>query len=191
MMCMLLAACNCDRVPTLLFIRPDFEQRRWNVDGEIEKEPPLTYYNVSQWTKKVFVPAANSSREMKDRPTDQFSAMALGFPAFSVDSVFCQLSPSFKLLLKSQILGVQLDGDEVFLRISNTSKEEIWEQTSTKDRLFIWVELLILVIHSFPDPYAEALWRNVQYSCVEVIDSTILPFLSVLESSHLRRLQGR
>ena len=191
MTCVALAACNCDRVPALLFVRPFCNQRRWNLDGEIEIQAPPPAEQFPQWPRKIFVPVAFSSLEKKDYPNDQLHSTALGFPTISGNPVYYQLSPSLNLLSQNQNLSIQLDEGDVFLSISTVSKEDIWKQTSIPDRLFVWFELLKLVIYAFPDTYAESLWRRVACNFVDIINSAIVPFLSVLDWSHLSRLHPR
>ena len=167
---MLLAACSCDRVPALLFTRPFSAQRRWNSGGEIQIIGPPSPNDLDQWSLK------SGWSETQDGASD----------------VENQTLPSnMELLCHEGILSFHLDGEDVFLSITQCAKEMIWREASIEDRILLWLDLLRLTIHAFPDPYAECSWRRVQWCCNEIVTSTIIPFLSVLEWDILQTLAPR
>ena len=187
MLCLILACCRCDRVPTLLFTRPYGPRRRWNNHGEIELADLPPANAIPQWPLDVFVGANKLPSRGKDpllegRCKGILSSIALGLPR--------GLAPNIEHLCQQNIINTELDGDCCFFRMVSSIREEIWEQTCTQDRLLLWFDLLKLTLYSSPDAYAEIFWEKILLSCKPVIDSTILPFLSVLEWSDLQHHQA-
>ena len=171
---MLLAVCNCDRVPALLFIRPFDMQRRWNSKGEIEVHPP-SLADVPQWPLRLFCPAGD---ELRGHGDVKVTSLGFKYPKFT---------PSMEQCLLDGLILTSLDEEDIFLSIATTKKEEIWKNTTIADRVLIWLDLVRLTIYAFPDAYSEGFYQRVQWCLAEVISSTVLPFLSVLQ---LDQLQG-
>lgn len=169
MTCLMIACCRCDRVPALLFTRPYVSRRRWNEQGEIELVHPPAADTIPQWPKKMFVDVGG----LPSRGKGVFSSTAGEFSP--------QLAPNIEYLCQQDIVETEIDGDNLFFRMAQSVREEIWEQTCTQDRLLLWFDLLKLIIHSSPDIYAEMFWQTILCNCKPVIDSTLLPFLSVIE----------
>ena len=171
MLCMLLAACSCDRVPALLFIRPFNEQRRWEPSGEVAKLRSLSDRDVPQWPRKLFGWITRAT-----------SILVTQYPHFD---------PAVFEVLGEDLLKMSFEGEDLFLGIADTRKEEIWTGLSTEDHVLLWLDLVQLTIYAYPDPYAESYWRRVSWCLGEVISSTVLPFLSVLEWGHLQGFPPR
>ena len=169
MTCLILACCRCDRVPALLFTRPYISQRRWNEDGEICLADPPSADMIPQWPSNTVVDATET-------PTHSKSGLGI--------------SPSIETLCQQDIISTEREGREVFFRMATSMREEIWEQTSTHDSLLLWFDLLRLIIYSSPDACAEIFWQDVFRSCKAVIESTLLPFLSVLRWDDLEYHQA-
>ena len=164
MTCLILACCRCDQVPALLFTRPYISQRRWNDDGEIYLADPPSADMIPQWPSSAVVDATKTPTRRKSR---------LG------------ISPITGTLCQQGIISTEREGREVFFRMATSMRDEIWEQTSTHDCLLVWFDLLRLIVFSSPDACAEIFWQDIFHSCKAVIDSTLLPFLSVLRWDHL------
>ena len=174
MLCLILASCRCDRVPALLFTRPYVSQRRWSEDGEIYLTDPPSSDMIPQWPLKMISDAKRSPIRGKG----------------SCESLIdWRFSSSIEALCEQSLIGIERDGEDLSFHMVMSLREEIWKQTSTQDRLLLWFDLLRLVIHSSPDAYAEIFWQTLFYKSKTVIDSTLLPFLSVLEWNHLIRYQ--
>ena len=167
---MLLAACSCDRVPALLFMRPFSARRRWDANGEIEITAPPSPDDLAQWLLKRGWPKA------QDGVSDGENQM---------------LPSDIEMLCLEGVLSSHLDEEDVFLSIAPSAKEMIWKEASIEDRVLLWLDLLRLTVHAYPDPYAECSWRRIQWCCNEIVTSTILPFLSVLEWNILQTLAPR
>lgn len=172
---MLLAVCSCDRVPALLFIRPFDMHRRWNSNGEIEVHPP-SLADVPQWSCRLFRPAGNKTRSHGDV---RMTSLGFKYPKFTLSMEQCLLD---------DLITTSLDEEDMFLSVATSKKEEIWEKTTIADRVLIWLDLVRLTIYAFPDPYAESFCQRVQWCLEEVISSTVLPFLSVLQWDRLQEL---
>ena len=187
MTCLILACCRCDRVPALLFIRPYGSRRRWNNHGEIELVDPPAADAIPQWPLGVFLdttkmPSRGKSVASENSRKGGLSFAARGFP--------WRLSPSVERLCQQNIISIEHDEESFFFRMVDSIREEIWEQTSTQDRLLLWFDLLKLIVYSSPDVYAESFWKSIFNAFKPVIDSTLLPFISVLEWTHLQYHQA-
>ena len=183
MTCLMLACCRCDLVPALLFTRPYDSLRRWNNSGEILLADPPPADVVPSWPLTIFVDATESPRlgkeDLSEGNSERFQSPAtLGLPR--------RLSPTIEHLCQQNIISTELDGEDIIFRMAKSIREQIWEQTRTQDRLLLWFDLLKLIIYSSPDVYAEIFWQGILRSCKPVIDSTLLPFLSVLEWTQLQ-----
>lgn len=186
MTCMILACCECDRVPAFIFARPYGPRRRWNNHGEIELADPPPAEKIPQWPLNIFdappLPSPGNGNRVEGSLRGIMSSAALGLPL--------QLSPHIEQLCQRSIISTEFDGKTLFFRMPKSTREEIWEQTWTQDRLLLWFDLLELVVYSSPDVYAEVFWKNIINSVKPVIDSTIVPFLSILEWTHLQQHQA-
>ena len=180
MTCLILACCRCDRVPVLLFTRPYAPRRRWTIHGEIYLADPPPVDAIPQWPMNIFA----DDTELPSRSFLRDSDKVLSSRVARRSSP--RLFPNIDNLCQLKIISTELDGEYLFFRMIKATREEIWEQTSTTERLLLWFDLLKLIIHSVPDIYAETSWQNVLRSCKSVIDSTLLPFLSVLEWTHIQ-----
>ncbi len=183
MICLVLACCRCDLVPALLFTRPYGSRRRWNNNGEIVLADPPPADEVPHWPLNIFVDPTElpwpGKRDFLVGNRENFQSLAtLGLPR--------RLSPNIEHLCQQNIISTEFDGEDIIFRMAKSIREQIWEQMRTQDRLLLWFDLLKLIIYSSPDVYAEIFWHGVVRSCKPVIDSTLLPFLSVLEWTHLQ-----
>ena len=174
MTCLVLASCRCDRVPAILFTRPYVSQRRWSEDGEICLTDPPSSDMIPQWPLSMISNAKRSPVRGKE----------------SCESfIDCKFSSSIEALCEQDLISIERDEEGSSFQMKMSLREEIWKQTSTHDRLLVWFDLLKLVIHSSPDAYAEIFWQTLFHKSKTVIDSTVLPFLSVLEWGRLVRYQ--
>jgi len=82
-------------------------------------------------------------------------------------------------LLKSGIIGLSMQEGWLFLEITDAWRVAIRRESSISDRVDRLLDLTKLVVASFPDPFAEALWETLCHLLQEIILSTVLPFLSV------------
>ena len=187
MLCLILACCKCDKIPALLLVRPFHAQRRWSVDGEIEFVRPPDNDAVPQWPKKVFNETTEFDGVAAAAHAFVYSATALGVREQISDGTKAfYLAPAFQRQRRQRLFHVNAEEDVLFLEMDEKSKEQIWKQTSADQRLQAWFDLVKLVIYSYPDVHGEVCWQKVLYSCRTVIESTIIPFLSVLDWAQLR-----
>lgn len=161
MLCLILASCRCDRVPALLFLRPYLAQRRWSITGEISLLEAPGAKLVPQWPRSLWL----SKSTLGERRA---------------------VSSTVTKLCNQGIIHVEVNEDEIFFALDEARKSEIWLQTSTEDRLSLWFDLLKLTIYSCPDVYAEYFWSTIMARLECIIDSTVLPFLSILHWEQLR-----
>ena len=79
--------------------------------------------------------------------------------------------------------------EDLFLAITEARKEEILKQISTPQHVNLWLDLLKLMIYAYPDPYADSLGSRVRWCLKDLITSTVLPFLSVVDWDQLQEGQ--
>lgn len=191
MTCLVLVCCRCDRVPALLFARASQRQRRWDVSGEVEILERPAAEKVPQWVEDVFVVVERKFGDVKSKREDEgvyypTTLGIAGLPRSSASFHLYQLSDHVKSLCKDGIISAELDQDDyLYLQMNQETKEDVLHQTTDEDHIYILFGLLKLVINTFPDAYAEAFWSRIAAQCRPVIESTVLPFLSVIEWSHL------
>ena len=163
-LCLMVACSGCERLPALLFVRPYSSQRRWDSSGEIQQlEAPVSDI-IPQWPQSLW---------LDDTPPGRLDS----------------LSPSMQALLKDRAVSVELDQEEMFFTMEQSKKDQIWTQTPTEDRLQTWFDLLKITLYSCPDAFAEPFWFRIMALCRPIIETTIMPFLSVLEWKHLESHQ--
>ncbi len=188
MLCLILASCECERVPAFLFVRPYLPQRRWNLDGEMGV---YHAHGLPQWPKHIFCPqreetVAEKSRAAAGYGEANFSASAIGHRSDTGDAKVYNLSQETASLCRQRILSAHLDQDDVWLQLDVRARAQIWHQASIDDRLLVWFCLLKLVVFSYPDVYSECFWEKVQYQCQDLVSSTVSPFLAVIGWEQLR-----
>ena len=176
MLCLLLAVCNCDRVPALLFIRPYDTHRRWNSNGEMVVLQPPSFVDLPKWPRGLFRSAGHEIRAHGDV---QMTSLGFKYPKFTSSMEQC---------LRREMVTTSLDEEDTFFSIAMTKKEEVWKSTTIADRVLLWLDLVRLTIYAFPDSYAESFCQRIQWCLEEVISSTVLPFLSVLQWDQLQGL---
>jgi len=74
----------------------------------------------------------------------------------------------------------------MYFVLADISKEIILHATSEKLRVQMWTLLVRLASYSMPSPYTEPLWQVFQSHLEEVIEGTVLPFLSVIDLNHFQ-----
>ena len=188
MLCLILASCGCERVPAFLFIRPYLPQRRWNLDGEIEM---FRAHGLPEWPNQIFCQQRHERVAGDGKTTAGMGAnifaSAIGHRLDTGDAKIYNLSHDVASLCRQHVLSAYLDeGDVFWLRLNIRAKIQIWQQTSTDDRLLLWFCLLKLVVFSYPDIYSECFWEIVQSQCQDILGSTVSPFLAVIGWEQLK-----
>ena len=91
-----------------------------------------------------------------------------------------RLSEDIQTLMGLNIIHPRLDEDWLYFELSGSWIDSIRRECSTEDRVRLLYDLARLVASAYPDPYAESLWQIIRVRSKDIIDSTVLPFLSVL-----------
>lgn len=190
MFCLTLACCRCDRIPALLFSRPHSTQRRWNIKGEIEEAAVPTEAAIPQWSNGVVIEIELNGDPDKVKEGGVFDELALGAPGRGFRPRLFALAPEIKALYLQKVITAQLHEEFLVFELETASKDSIWCQTSEEGRLLLCLDLLKLTIFAFPDLYSESLWQTIQRQCQNVIESTILPLLSVVGWMELKHHQA-
>ncbi|KAI9869771.1 MAG: hypothetical protein M1830_005104, partial [Pleopsidium flavum] len=199
-LCLMLACCECDRIPAFLFSRPYSLQRRWNSDGEVQNLPPPSASAVPQWSSGFFEETIDAGH-----PKFFFQATAIGLCAghrlsqplitiepppgkpFGKHSLpranvhLFRVSEDVQTLFEFNVIEPVFDEGWLYLGVVGSWKDSIRRKCSTSDRVRLLSDLVKLVTFSFPDLYSEMLWQVVRLRSQEIIESTILPFLSVVD----------
>ena len=181
-LCLTLACCTCDQVPAFLFTRPYAPQPRWNAIGEIEQSS-CRPRDFPSWPCDLFI---NHHEPLLSR--EHIHAAQLGLRPYNAQShskPTYRLSSDLQWLQKNSIIEMQEDEGWLYFTLDYSCREMLEAQLSTTLRMHIWLELLKLVSHAYPEAYVEPLSREVQHRCNDVIESTVLPFLSVMSGLEL------
>jgi hypothetical protein len=72
------------------------------------------------------------------------------------------------------------------LEVTEPAKTQAFERLPLPERLEILGTLTTLVSASFPEPFVEGLWSGISHYLREIVESTVIPFLSVASSSVIR-----
>lgn len=91
------------------------------------------------------------------------------------------LSPDLQHLSNSRGLAITTWDGAMYFALAEIWKETILQAASEKFRVQAWTILVKLASYSMPSPYTEPLWQVFQSQLEEVIEGTILPFLSVID----------
>ena len=181
-LCLTLASCTCRRLPAILFIRPWAPRRQWGLQGEIEEQDRVTA--VPEWAKLIFEETTHSHGDFSF-PRAGFIGLPPG-PWLSPPTNGFHLSESVQGLIQQEILKVYTEDDWLYIELTEAGKDLVAGSISAEDPTPLLVGLIRLTINSYPAPYIEPLWQVTQQRCREVIDTTIIPFLSVLDWQQLK-----
>ena len=91
------------------------------------------------------------------------------------------LPSDLQYLCDSQGFATVTSEESIYFVLTETWKETILRTASEELRLCIWTLLATVVAYAMPIPFTEPLWPDFQFQLKEVIESTVIPFLSVLE----------
>ena len=92
------------------------------------------------------------------------------------------LVPSdLEYLSDSQGVTVVTWEEATYFLLAETWKENILRTASEGLRICVWTLLATIAAYAMPIPYTEPLWSVFQFQLREVIESTVMPFLSVLD----------
>jgi hypothetical protein len=166
-------------------VRPYYLKPRWQADGEL-----VLLSNVSthspRWPRAIFKCDDNSGNEFRFHPRSLglFDSLAVSF-----ESRDFSLSEDVQALIRHNVLSCSSDQGLLHFRIAEAWKEHIRRECPTDYFVNILSDLAILVIHAFPEPYAECLWSLLWSALRDVMKSTVLPFLSVARLEDITKLR--
>lgn len=175
-LCQTLASCACRRVPAFLFIRPWLSRRQWDLEGTIE-EKHLSSDKVPRWAKLIFSTEIGGDWYY---PRTNLVGLPPGFlQSKSIHGL--RISNNIRALIRQDILRTYTEDGWLYFELTDPWQEILHQDLHEDGRMNCLAGLAALVIQSYPAPYLEPLWQSVQEQCAQLIDSTIHPFLSVLE----------
>ena len=98
-----------------------------------------------------------------------------------LQSPYLQLPSELQSLIGSQAIYITTADGCAYFVLNQTWQDAIINMASEKLRIRTWALLVTLTAWSAPGPYTEPLWRTLQAQLEEVIQSSVLPFLSVID----------
>ena len=189
--CLTLACCACERVPAALFYRACQTRRRWHATGDrVDSCDHLE--DLPSWFVGLFrlqEPEISAKYVEGLNLADSTPSELLGIRPDDVQTFAASV-----LLLQNDLqyisdlhgfATVALDGT-IFFVLTETWKRTILHTASERLRTRIWKLLATVAAYAMPIPYTEPLWTVFQAQLQVVIESTVVPFLSVLESKDVQ-----
>ncbi len=154
--CQLLSFFECDRVPVELFRRACRPRLTWNSIGEQSTRLPGDNY-VSSWLVLLLSrdTATHGIPHGLQRANDMGIIHIEGTQPFDI----LGFGPGWKIKVRNKI-------------------------PSDQD-LHYCIELLTVILHAYPEPYLELCWRELEIQLWEIIDSTCVPILAVLDKDSI------
>jgi len=89
-------------------------------------------------------------------------------------------------LANNRDLAITTSEGVMYFAMAEIWKETILQAASEKLRVQTWTVLVKLAAYSMPSPYTEPLWQVFQSQLEEVIEGTVLAFLSVIDLKHFQ-----
>jgi hypothetical protein len=164
-----LASSQSSPIPAFVFFRPSISSNEWSPSGEISVVKPNSVHTL------FFQPCAGPE------------SVKLAFPAsvlglFPPMDRFYQFSKDMEKWVEECIISFNIEEGFLYLRISEAWKEKIWREASAPQVIQALLRLVRLIMLSLPDPYVDTFWELLSIRCKDIIRSTVLPFLSGVES---------
>jgi hypothetical protein len=95
------------------------------------------------------------------------------------------LSENLRVAIEKGIISLERYGLMQFLKLSRKYREELQVQTPTFNRMRLSFDILSLVIHAFPERYAELLWMEMENQLREALESTYMAILAVINGADI------
>ena len=90
------------------------------------------------------------------------------------------LSEDLRVAIEKGVISLETHGFVRFLKLARKYREELQAQTPTSIRMRLSFDILSLVIHAFPERYAELLWMEMENQLREALESTYMAVLAVI-----------
>jgi hypothetical protein len=184
-LCILLSRCGCKSVPAFLFVRPYFPKRRWQANGELALVSDVSEH-IPNWPRAIFQRNEDLGDQFRFHPRNL--GLFDGFAA-SLELGDFYLSRDAQALIRYNVLDCYTDLGLLHFRINEKWKEQIRRECPDEYFVPFLLDLAILVIHAFPEPYADCLWRILYSPLKDVMNLTVIPFLSVAGPEDVEKLR--
>lgn len=190
----MLACCDCDSIPALLFSRPYSPRRRWDSTGTVKIAHPVLS-KVPQWASGLF-------RQIDEGQLRGNVDLGYSFPpshlGLYVDHGEANsrlhhfgVSEDVQSLFERSIIYNILDEGLLYFKIAENWKHIIRLECTVNDHVGALSDLVQLIIFAFPDMHTEALWQCIRLGLSKIIKSTVLPFLSVIEWQEFQQFETK
>jgi hypothetical protein len=95
------------------------------------------------------------------------------------------LSENLRDAIDKGVISLERYGLMRFLKLSRKYREELQAQTPAFDGMRLSFDILSLVIHAFPERYAELLWMEMEKHLREALESTYMAILAVINRADI------
>lgn len=95
------------------------------------------------------------------------------------------LSEGIRVAIKSGVISLEKHGPVQFLKLDRVYREELRAEIPTSVRVRLFFDILSVVIHAFPECYAELLWTEMEALLREAVESTYLTLLAVIKTADI------
>lgn len=169
-------------MPAFLLCRPFVHQRRWSPTGEIQitRRAPGSADALPSWAVDFFD---------EDNLLDgKFAYQGWALGRYGKQAGSYHIRDDVITLFSNDIINIANEDGLLYFETTEDWKAAIRRQCSENHYIQILLDLLGLMVYSFPDKYAEIFWRHIEVHSREVIESTLLPFLSVVGWQELQSM---
>jgi hypothetical protein len=96
-----------------------------------------------------------------------------------------RLSKDIRVAIEKGVISLETHGFVRFLKLARKYREELQAQAPTSIRMRLYSDILSLVIHAFPERYAELLWMEIENQLREALESTYMTVLAVINRADI------
>ena len=178
----LLANCDCSYIPTALFRQPFLSRRRWTDQGNIQTSHRSG--DLPPWINEIFKPTDSASEVLA------FPWEAVGAEDSNGHQKLVTISGPFIDIFRLGTIKWFLKDEWTFFEVDQEWKADYRSSQSIEDRELFLILLVKLAIRYFPDPFTDIRWESLSLLAKELITSTVLPYLSVIDQVNLATTAG-
>lgn len=163
--CRLLSLIDCRSVPKILFTRACRDQAEWLRSGELDFRKPASVW-VPSWLLPLFNPVAGPKASSVDATNESAAVNVV------------ELATEHGIITVEEPNG--LPHFEQYC-VHDDWRNRLRSDLPSPDVLVCLFDVLALVLQAIPDSHAELLWEELEAQLWDVIESTCLPLLTVID----------
>ncbi len=187
---LLLAACRSPQLPAFVFLRSLAKRNRWGSSGEVESQRAceLDGFLCSEGLL-LQRSAPGASEDGPVLPWDVYAWFCGSAADFDLGEAEQAVFPGeeLKRLLSDSALATDVRDGLVYFSLSGQLRIDVSREPRVKLQE-ARRHLVQMVIFSLADPYVEPLWESVSLCCRDVLESTVVPFLSHADAEELKNV---